>query len=185
LHNFSRPWERARGIGCAQGAAHSTCANLIVDDGQAQPCCRRACLWLTAAVVVIVSHFSLIRQTLSIRSSKRPASKPTKGGSNLMPSGDCAATVPRPELEYEVPIATRLFLGWFLGCPRVHSQTHWRSRSISCRDPLDPVCSRGHLLDRVLQDSFLDHVAVRVLNPGLVAESSPSNGGMGSQLWIA
>lgn len=117
MHNFSRPWERARGIGCAQGAAHSTCANLIVDDGQAQPCCRRACLWLTAAVVVIVSHFSLIRQTLSIRSSKRPASKPTKGGSNLMPSGDCAATVPRPELEYEVPIATRLFLGWFLGCP--------------------------------------------------------------------
>jgi hypothetical protein len=78
------------------------------------------------------------------------------------------------ELEYEVPIATRLFLGWFLGCPRIHSQTHWRSRSISCRDPLDPVCSRGHLLDRVLQDSFLDHVAVRVLNPGLVAESSPS-----------
>jgi predicted dinucleotide-utilizing enzyme len=37
---------------------------------------------------------------------------------------------------------------------------------------LNPVCSRGHLLDRVLQDSFLDHVAVRVLNPGLVADRS-------------
>ena len=37
---------------------------------------------------------------------------------------------------------------------------------------LDPACSRGHLLDRVLQDSFLDLVAVRVLNPGLVADRS-------------
>ena len=37
---------------------------------------------------------------------------------------------------------------------------------------LDPVCSRGHLLDRVLQDSFLDHVAVRVFNPSLVADRS-------------
>jgi hypothetical protein len=30
----------------------------------------------------------------------------------------------------------------------------------------------GTLLDRVLQDSFLHHVAVRVLNPGLVADRS-------------
>ena len=37
---------------------------------------------------------------------------------------------------------------------------------------LDPVCSRGHLLDRVLQGSFLDHVAVGVFNPSLVADRS-------------
>jgi hypothetical protein len=37
---------------------------------------------------------------------------------------------------------------------------------------LGPGLLAGTLLDRVLQDSFLHHVAVRVLNPGLVADRS-------------
>jgi hypothetical protein len=45
---------------------------------------------------------------------------------------------------------------------------------------LGPGLLAGTLLDRVLEDSFLHHVAVRVLNPGLVADRSqvldkPSN----------
>jgi hypothetical protein len=37
---------------------------------------------------------------------------------------------------------------------------------------LGPGLLAGTLLDRVLQDSFLHQVAVRVLNPGLVADCS-------------